>query len=284
MHVDLDGAWPTEALAIPTLDLRRWGPRLRYITREEEVRDFSRELPDETVRFFLYGSGDFHHLSAALVLRAAGTTDRPIRVVCFDNHPDWDIRPPRWACGAWVNRALESAAVEGVSVWGCGNFEMDWPHRWFRNHRAMASGRLEIFPWTERQSPAAAQHFPGISRADWRGKFEEFAARQSGASVYLTIDMDCLCEEDAATDWEAGLFSANDVAWAIDRLRQQTTLLSGDMCGASSPQTYARNFQRFAGWWDHPARKPIDRERATEKNIRAFRTIWPRLTGLDPCF
>jgi arginase family enzyme len=281
MHLDLDGAWPAEKLTIPTLDLRRLGPRLRYITRDADVRDFSRELPDETVRFFLYGSGDFHHLSAALVLRAAATANRPIRVVCFDNHPDWDIRPPRWACGAWVNRALESTAVERLSVWGCGNFEMDRPHRWFRNRHAIAGGRLEIFPWTERQSPIAARCFPGVCRTDWRDKFEQFAAQQSSALVYVTVDMDCLREEDAATDWEAGLLSATDVAWAIDRLRNQTTLISGDVCGATSLPAYARNFQRFAGWWDHPAQKAIDRERATEKNIRAFRTIWPALAGLD---
>jgi len=278
MHLDLDGAWPAEALPIPTLDLRRWGPKLRYITRKADVRGFSRELPSEPFRFFLYGSGDFHHLSAALVLRAAGMANGPLRVVCFDNHPDWDIRPPRWACGAWVNRALECAAVERVSVWGCGNFEMNRPHRWFRNRAALSLGRLEIFPWTERQSPAAARFFPGVSRSDWQNRFEQFAQEQSGATLYVTVDLDCLRDDQAATDWEAGLFGAEEVAWAITRLRQHTKLVFGDICGASSPPAYARPFQRFAGWWDHPAGKTADLDRARAINVRSARTIWPALT------
>jgi arginase family enzyme len=277
MHLDLDGAWPADALPIPTLDLRHLEPRLRYITHEEDVRSFSQELPGEPFRFFLYGSGDFHHLSAALALRAADTVGRPIRIVCFDNHPDWDIRPPRWACGAWVNRALESAAVERVSVWGCGNFEMNLPHRWFRNRTAMRQRRLEIFPWTERQSPGAARRFPGVSRVDWQARFERFAEEQAGAAIYVTVDMDCLREEDAATDWEPGLFSAQEVAWAIGRLRQHATATFGDVCGASSPPVYARAFQRFAGWWDHPKAKAIGPEQANAKNVRSVRTIWPAL-------
>ena len=64
----------------------------------------------------------------------------------------------------------------------------------------------------------------------------------------MTVDMDCLREEDAATDWEPGLFSAEEVAWAIGRLRQHATMIFGDVCGATSPPTYARAFQRFAGY------------------------------------
>lgn len=278
LHLDLDGAWPADALPIPALDLRTRGPRLRYITREREVRAFSSELASQPARFFLYGSGDFHHLSAVLVSRAAERPQRPIRVVCFDNHPDWDIRPPRWACGAWVNRALEYPKVERVSVWGCGNFEMERPHRWFRNRDALQRQHLEIFPWTERQSRTAAKLFPGVSRNNWRSHFEQFAEQQKATALYVTVDMDCLREEDAVTDWEAGLFSAEDVAWAIGRLRKSTTVIAGDICGASSAPQYARAFQRFAGWWDHP-KKIVDREQSRVVNVRSLRTIWPALAG-----
>jgi arginase family enzyme len=279
LHLDLDGAWPADALPIRTVDLRSWGPRLRYITSEKEMRAFARELPAEPARFFLYGSGDFHHVSAVLVRRAQELAQRPSRVVCFDNHPDWDIRPPRWGCGTWVNRAMESAEVERVSVWGCGNFEMDLPHRWFRNRAALRAGRLEIYPWSQRQSAASARRFSGVSRENWRSAFERFASEQRGAQLYVTVDMDCLQSSDARTDWEAGLFSAEDIAWAIGRLRQAATIVAGDVCGATSPAVYARRFQRFAGWWDHPRLESIDPRRAMEINVRSLRHIWPALSG-----
>ena len=72
-----------------------------------------------TRAFLAYGSGDFHHLSALLVRRIP----TPLTLVSFDNHPDWDIRPPRWCCGSWINRALDWCAREEAAVWGCGNFE-----------------------------------------------------------------------------------------------------------------------------------------------------------------
>src|SRR5207244_924647 len=69
--------------------------------------------------FLLYGSGDFHYLTALRLRRVGG----PIVLVSFDNHPDWDVRPPRWCCCGWVSRALEFSAVRHFGVWGGGNWE-----------------------------------------------------------------------------------------------------------------------------------------------------------------
>jgi arginase family enzyme len=277
LHLDLDGAWPVDALSIPTLNLRNLGPRLRYITRTRDIAAFEEALSAQPARFFLYGSGDFHHLSGALVRRAAGSSPGPLTVINFDNHPDWDMRPPRWACGAWINRALEIPTVDQVTVWGCGNFEMDWPHNIFRNRLALRGGRLRIFPWTERQSPSALRRFPGVTRENWREQFERFAAELAGKNIYVTIDMDCLRKEEAITEWENGLFTADDLAWAITTLRQSANLVAGDICGASSPASYDRAFQRFAGWWDHPEVPATARDRAQAINIASLEIVWPAL-------
>ena len=69
------------------------------------------------------GSGDFHHLAALLIERAAG----PVSVVHFDNHPDWVRFPPAWHCGSWVNRVLDMDHVARVVTIGpCGG-DLDWP-------------------------------------------------------------------------------------------------------------------------------------------------------------
>ncbi|WP_176969745.1 hypothetical protein [Nitrosomonas sp. Nm33] len=74
----------------------------------------------------------------------------PFSLLSFDNHPDWDIRPPRWCCGGWVNRALEYRWLESAQVWGCSNFELNWPHNLFTPRKVLQSGRLQIFSWKER--------------------------------------------------------------------------------------------------------------------------------------
>jgi arginase family enzyme len=226
-------------------------------------------------RFVLYGSGDFHHLAAMLLRRVSA----PVTVISFDNHPDWDIRPPHWACGGWVNRALELPNVRRVSVWGCGNFELAFPHRLFGNRRAVRDGRLEVHAWAERQPPAVQRRFPCIRRNGWRDAFDQFANGLTGQDVYVTVDLDCLRAEEAVTNWENGLLTADDIAWALGRVRQSARLVAGDICGAYSPPTYARWRQRFAAEWDRPKRPVPDPDEARAVNLRALGRIWPALTG-----
>jgi hypothetical protein len=70
IHLDLDGAWDAAGLKIRTLDLRDFGPRLRYFASAGELDSLSRQLPRELPPFVLYGSGDFHYLSGLWVSRA----------------------------------------------------------------------------------------------------------------------------------------------------------------------------------------------------------------------
>jgi len=220
LHLNLDDAWP--ALEdFETVDVRDWGPKLRYHGRRDEVDAFYGAVREKLTDFVLYGSGDFHYL-AAVLLRRIG---EPVDVISFDNHPDWDIRPPTWSCGGWVNRALEMANVRRVCVWGCGNFELALPARLFANIRALRAGRLEVHAWAERQSPAVRRRFDCMTREDWRERFDRFASSLAGQDVYVTIDLDCLRAQEAVTNWENGLFTAEDVRWALRRLREQARLV-----------------------------------------------------------
>ena len=277
MYLDLDGAWGDSVLGLPRRDLRGWGPRLRCFAPRRDAEAFFGELRDDLPPFVLYGSGDFHHL-AALLLRRVAT---PVTVVSFDNHPDWDVRPPHWGCGGWVNRALELPHVRRVSVWGCGNFELAAPHRWFANRAALRDRRLEVHAWAERQKPTVRRRFDCMTGEDWRVRFEQFAEGLAGTDVYVTIDLDCLREEEAVTNWENGLFAADDVAWALRRLRRATRVVGGDVCGAYSPPAYARWKQRFAAEWDRPKKAAVHPDASHATNQWAITQIWPALTGIE---
>ena len=85
--------------------------------------------------------------------------------------------------------------------------------------------------------------------------------------------------EDAATDWEQGLFSADDIAWALHQLRRETRVVGGDLCGARSKATYIRWNQRRTSAMDHPKKPNIDQKAALQTNLSAFHQIWPALTG-----
>ena len=276
LHIDLDGAWPREAVAGAYLDARAWGPRLRYSARVREVEAFAAEVLGRGNVFTLFGSGDFHHLSALWLRRIA----EPVTVISFDNHPDWDLRPPRWGCGTWINRALALPHVESVAIWGCGNFELDWPGHLFVNRRALATARLRVWPWTERLAPSGRRRFPGIAVGDWRAQFQSYAAQLAGRRLYVTVDLDCLTAAESATNWEHGLFTAADVAWALGELRGRCEIVGGDLCGAHSPAQYARWRQRLLAQWDHPPIAAPSPAEAAARNARALGVIWPVLAGV----
>ena len=276
LHLNLDDAWPRDSVGLPVADARSWGPQLRFSAPPRLVERFYRERERNlAAAFLLYGSGDFHYLTG-LRLRAIAES---VVLVAFDNHPDWDVRPPKWACGGWVNRALELPNVRLASIWGCNNFECWWPYQIFGNRRAERTGILEVHPWADDRPLKDRQRKGAILHDNWRGRFEKFAQDLVPKNVYVTIDLDCLRMEEAVTNWESGRFAVTDLRWALGKLRESSRIVGGDICGAYSPPHYARWKQRFAAEFDRPKLVPPDFEKARATNLAALEKLWPLLQG-----
>src|SRR5436305_12196622 len=88
--------------------------------REEEIRfacslSSLRRLGDEVeidAPLVFTGSGDFHHVTFALLERLR----RPVHVVVFDNHPDNMRYPFGIHCGPWVAQAARLPPVARIAV------------------------------------------------------------------------------------------------------------------------------------------------------------------------
>ena len=258
--------WRFDALAA--------GPPLRFITTERAVESFYAKFSEHFRPFILSGSGDFHHLTAVFIRQVK----ERFAILSFDNHPDWDVRPPHWSCGAWVNRALENPLVQEVAVWGCGSFECVFPWRLLGNRSACRSGRLRVAPWRIEGKNYPAWLHP-ISSSCWRASFAEFVEALRTPSIYVTVDLDCLGESDAITNWENGRFVLSDLVWAITLLRQKVRIIGGDLCGAFSTTRYGSRFQALAGRFDHPRQRSVTEDERRSINLRALETIWPLLIG-----
>ena len=263
-------------MGLPVIDARAWGPRLRFSAPPRLVAEFYREHEAILASpFLLYGSGDFHYLTALRLRRIA----RPIVLVSFDNHPDWDVRPPKWGCGGWVNRALELSNVRRVSVWGCGNFECWWPHQIFGNRRAERAGVLDVHPWADDHPAKDRERRGAILRDNWREHFQQFFETAGGKNIYVTIDLDCLNASEAVTNWEAGRFTIADLEWAVGKLRESSQIIGGDICGAYSRPNYARFKQRFAAEFDHPKIQLPSSDQIRAINFATLEKLWPLLAG-----
>jgi arginase family enzyme len=255
------------------VDVREEAKALRFISTPGRIDAFAARHSAEFRPYTLFGSGDFHHLSAVWMRQF----QEPLTLLSFDNHPDWDVRPPRWSCGAWINRALENPLVEGVGIWGCGNFECQFPARLLGNRRAAKTHRLLVYPW-RREGIHYPAYLNPLTDKTWKTQFLDWVEGRDGRKIYVTIDMDCLTSAEAVTNWENGRFTCDDLVWALRALREKTEVIGGDLCGAWSQPAYATAFQRLAGWFDHPPMPSLDEAERMACNRAVFEKLWPALT------
>ncbi len=272
IYFQVDDAWPGGVAGLPTIDVREEARRLRCVTSVKAVEAFAARHASEFRPFTLTGSGDFHHLSALWIRQFK----ERFLLLSFDNHPDWDIRSPKWGCGAWINRALEDPHVRGASIWGCGNNECESPRRKLGNKEAALGGKLAVHPWRRPKSDYPHWLLPTTPET-WRAEFADWAVRHAGEKLYVTVDLDCLQAGEAVTNWENGRFTVDDIVWALGVLHDKMKVIGGDLCGAWSEQRYATFFQKVAGWWDHPAEKRDLQSRLPANEI-ARQRIWHALT------
>jgi hypothetical protein len=258
----------------PEIDVREEAKGLRFVTSRQKIDAFAKKYQRHFQPFTLYGSGDFHHLSAVWIRQFR----EPFTLISFDNHPDWDIRPPFWSAGAWINRALENPLVKSVAVWGCGNFECAWPWRLLGNRWAAKTHRLLIYPWRQRRVRYPAYLNP-LRVGNWRAMFLDWLDHNHDHNIYVTIDIDCLNPREAVTNWENGRFNSDDLIWALGKVREKADIIGGDLCGGWSRPSYETPFQKFAGWFDHPPVHEPTRQDLLLSNLATLEKLWPVLTG-----
>ena len=279
MHLDDAWTWIESDIesAAGFVDASEFGPQLRYVARPKDIAKFEDMVVKSLPKFILYGSGDFHHLAGTFVRKAVLDLE-DVTLISFDNHPDWAITPPKWACGSWINRALELPQIVAAHIWGCGNYELTFPSRLMANRSALKTGRLNIHAWAERQTPAISQRFKCMTKSNWRDQWTTFAKNLNGKKAYITIDMDCLTDAEAITNWENGLYTCDEIVWAINLLKQNTQIIAGDICGAKSTPSYARPIQKLLAKMDHPNLRATGQVEMQEVNCPSMQKLWEVFT------
>ncbi len=273
---DLDGSLPgqtplEERVAkgrAESIDLRDMGPSLRIVARRKTLAQFISAFGPTGAgpEVVFYGSGDFHHLTAGLLLRQ----DRPLTVIHFDNHPDWVLYPRTFNCGAWVNRALDMPHVQRVITIGPCSEDLVRPELQMANLGALRDGRLELYPWRHGPSRVFRQygdgpdrrqkdgflHWRELSGEDWSGFLDELIARLSPDPLYITIDKDVLTSADATTNWDQGGLPLNHLLQAVEKLAEARAIVGVDVCGDYSKPMFRDPFRAALAYFDHPAQTP----------------------------
>jgi len=293
--VDLDGSllgqhevlksWRPEV--VPLGD---WGPRIRLACSFGRFRRFERALaaseePDAPTLTF-YGSGDFHHVSLALVRRLR----QPCNLLVLDKHPDWMRGLPFLHCGTWLYHAARLPHVGRVFHVG-GELDFDNAYRWMAPWPLLRSGRITVFPALRRFRRGTWRWVPHTSLRESPGMpataerlallLRPFADDLARWPLYVSLDKDVLVQEDAVVNWDSGhlrLAEAQAVLAAFLAAAQHR-LAGMDIVGDWSPVAV----QGWFRWLFHATEHPplaVEPAAATRCNERTNLALLGTLEGV----
>jgi arginase family enzyme len=250
------------------IDFKDIGPQARlWLDKKTRqlIGERIRHSAEDSVTFL--GSGDFHHISSLLI----NQFQEPLSVIVFDHHPDWDILPPKFGCGSWVNRALEKNNVFKVILLGVSSNDIS--SFWIQtgNLRSLKKNRLQIFPYAHQPTRVVLKNIPQnhsvalekkifstiihwqeLRNKDLEEFFLQIINRLPTKQLYLSIDKDCLKSDYALTNWEEGYFRLEEMLMLLRLAKERLDIVGLDITGDYSQPLVAGRIKAFFSRRDHP--------------------------------
>ena len=149
----------------------------------------------------------------------------PFDLVVFDHHPD--MQPPRFegilSCGGWIKEVLDNNKfVRNVTVIG------------------VADHLVEDVQQEIASLPSGARNDKLLLKVTFirESELETLTSYLKGTfcqshtpSLYISIDKDALNTQEAATNWDQGSLTFEQLAEALQALAQNRKILGIDICG-----------------------------------------------------
>jgi hypothetical protein len=281
--LDLDGSLVQQPQLVARCRRRifaapEWGPSIRLACSFARFRRFERHLTallretGEKPAVTFYGSGDFHHVSLALVRRL--TT--PVNLLVLDNHPDWMWGVPFMHCGTWLYHAARLPHVKRVFHVG-GNVDFDNYYQWMAPWHLLRGGKIVVFPGIrrfQRRSWAAVPNEPVRSGPETPARREQmdellapFRDELASRPLYISLDKDVLQEKEAVVNWDSGHLTLAEICDLLHAFRDAASgkVAGVDIVGDWSPVRLRGWLRHVMHWTEHPT-LTIDADDAACRN------------------
>jgi hypothetical protein len=237
--------------SVEMVDMSDYGPVVRSWLGGRDLPELRRRLGSSgRNKITLYGSGDFHHISALLTEQF----DEDFCVIVFDLHPDLDGMPPMFSCGSWVNLITRQKAVKKVVMLGPSSDDLTFPNNLTFNFSYFKDGRVELYPFYHEPSVTAFKRiiWDNLRDKDIKKFTADIIKRLPSKNIYISVDKDCLKWDYAVTNWEPGLVSLDWLLEALRALRDNANVIGMDITGDYSPVVTRSGIKRFFIDRDHP--------------------------------
>ena len=204
-------------------------------------------------QFSLLGSGDYHHLTLALLQQHS----QPLTLVLFDNHPDWMRPPHKYHCGSWIYTAARLPQVERIVIIGLENGDLVGKKFLAGDVESYLQQKIVLLPYL----PVEAQTEPlqQSVRLESKLKFDLQLGIQEildviiTPNVYISIDKDCLQPQDAVTNWEQGTLPLDTALNCIQAIAKCHEIVGADTVGDYSPPVFSSPLKWIGSLLDRPA-------------------------------
>ncbi len=226
--IDLDGSVTSQDRVLrkfhpDVYDLRAWGPRLRLACGWSRFHRFERRLDrllgandDREPCVHFLGSGDFHHLTLALLRRLR----QPFNLLVLDKHPDWMRGAPLLHCGTWLHHAAQLPTVRRIFHVG-GQSDFDNAFRLLAPRSLLRSGKIVTLPAARtfragfwRDLPHQPLR-PSPERLVDRERLEDllcpYLDELDRVPLYISLDKDVMWMPESVANWDSGLLDLSEV-------------------------------------------------------------------------
>jgi hypothetical protein len=284
--IDLDGSITAQDRVLrhfrPDIhDLRRWGPRIRLACRWKRFYRFERRLDRELgvddylePHINLLGSGDFHHVTLALLRRLR----RPFNLLVIDKHPGWTRGIPVLHCGGWLHHAARLPQVRRIFHLG-GDKNFDDVKRWFAPVKLIESKKIVVLPavrcfdsgfWnTQAHRPLRPQLAAVLDRERMEDLMWPHLDELDRLPLYISLDKDVMWMPESLVNWDSGHLDLNEVQEILQFFLKAAgnDLVGMDIVGDWSSVHVEGMFRRLLHRFEHP-RQEVDPEQARLCNER----------------
>jgi hypothetical protein len=279
--------------------LQHWGPSIRLACTFGKFRRFEQALEVFLGRddgrgplLTFCGSGDFHHVSLALLRRL----DAPFNLLVLDNHPDWMRRVPLMHCGTWLHHALGLPLLQHVFHAG-GDVDFDNGYRFLAPWQELRDGKVRVLPAVRRyrcgpwrgvpHEPLRPEaRFP-LTAARVAALLRPHAVELARWPLYVSLDKDVMVPVDSVVNWDSGHLGLPEVCAVLRAFVEAAggRLAGMDVVGDWSPVCVCGGFRRLLHWTEHPGQTvpPDEATRRNEGTNLALLDCLEELLGSRPC-
>jgi hypothetical protein len=277
--LDLDGALAQQSLVCEqasTYPAQDWGPYVRmacsFGTFRRLERALSIRIEERAPAITFLGSGDFHHVSLALLRRLR----TPFNLLILDNHPDWMRGVPFMHCGTWVYHAARLPLL-GTIFHAGGDVDFDNYYQWLTPWKPLRAGKIRLFPavrrflrrgWSRvRNDPLKTSAGNPLTGQRLSELLQPFRDDLKTAPLYISLDKDVMNPRDAVVNWDSGRLTLAEVQTTLEAFLEASggRLAGMDVLGDWSPVVLRGALRQAMHFTEHP-RLEIDKAKASLRN------------------